>query len=397
MKPLSTFEGASPRAKNLRILALVIAAVALTWGAWYGLYAQYRISTDNAYVVGNVIQITPQTTGTIMSIQADETDWVQAGQPLIKLDPTDAKLALEQARLDLIKAVRDTAGLFANAQSSKALLDAKEAEAKRAHAEFERARDDVQRRSQLVQSGAVSQEEWQHAQTQLAAARNQEAAAQSAALAAREQWTAANSQTQGLEVTTHPNVERAAARVREAYLALARTDLKSPVHGHVAKRSAQVGQRVQPGTPLMSVVALDQIWVDANFKESQLANLRIGQPAELEADVYGHKVTYHGKVAGLGAGTGAAFALLPAQNATGNWIKVVQRVPVRIQLDAQEVQQNPLRVGLSMDVTVQTSDQNGKRLADAVRTEPVASTAIYDAQDAAAQADIQQIIANQLK
>jgi membrane fusion protein (multidrug efflux system) len=397
MKPLLTFEGQSPRAKNLRILALVIAALALAWGAWYGLYAQYRISTDNAYVVGNVIQITPQTTGTILSIQADETDWVQAGQPLIKLDPTDAKLALEQARLDLVKAVRDTTGLFANTQSAKALLDAKEADAKRAHAEFERARDDVQRRSPLVQSGAVSQEEWQHAQTQLTAARNQEAAAQSAALAAREQWTAANSQTQGLDVTTHPNVERAAARVREAYLALARTDSKSPVNGHVAKRSAQVGQRVQPGTPLMSVVALDQIWVDANFKESQLANLRIGQAAELEADVYGHKVTYHGKVAGLGAGTGAAFALLPAQNATGNWIKVVQRVPVRIQLDAQEVQQNPLRVGLSMDVTVHTSDQNGKRLADAVRTEPVASTAIYDAQDAAAQADIQQIIANQLK
>ena len=252
----------------------------------------------------------------------------------------------------------------------------------------------MQRRSPLLSSGAVSQEELQHAQTQLNSARNQDTAMQAAASAAREQWTAAKSQTEGLEVGTHPNVQRAAAHMREAYLAWVRTDLRAPVDGHVAKRAAQVGQRVQPGAPLMSVVALDQLWVDANFKESQLADLRIGQPAQLQADVYGHKVSYHGKVVGLGAGTGAAFALLPAQNATGNWIKVVQRVPVRIALNPQEVTQNPLRIGLSMEVIVDTSDQNGKRLADTPRHEAVASTTIFDAQDAAINAEIGQIIAD---
>ena len=235
-----------------------------------------------------------------------------------------------------------------------------------------------------------------HAQAQLTAARSTQAAAEAALQQARDQLASNASLTDGTTVTQHPNVTRAAARVREAYLAWQRVNMPSPVDGYVAKRNVQVGQRVQPGAPLMTVVTLDQAWVDANFKESQLQTLRIGQPAELTADVYGQKVVFHGTIAGLGAGTGAAFALLPAQNATGNWIKVVQRVPVRIALDPKELAEHPLRVGLSMEVTVDTASQDGKALADAPREQPVAATRVFEAQQAAADAEVARVIATSL-
>jgi len=215
-------------------------------------------------------------------------------------------------------------------------------------------------------------------------------------LAAREKLAASQTQTEGTSPEDHPTVQRAAARVREAWLALERAQLKAPLDGYVAKRGVQLGQRVAAGAPLMTVVALGDMWVDANFKESQLQNLRMGQSAELTADVYGKKVVYHGTVSGLGAGTGAAFALLPAQNATGNWIKVVQRVPVRIALDPQEVAAHPLRVGLSMDVSVDIRNQEGKTLADTPRSAPLASTTVFDSQPGAADARVQQIVAANL-
>jgi membrane fusion protein (multidrug efflux system) len=218
-------------------------------------------------------------------------------------------------------------------------------------------------------------------------------AAQSALLSAKEQLIAGLTQTEGTSIQDHPSVQRAAAKVREAYLAFQRVELKAPIDGQIAKRSVQVGQRVQAGAPLMTLVALNQLWVDANFKESQLKDLHIGQPTELVADVYGKKVIYHGAVAGLGAGTGSAFSLLPAQNATGNWIKVVQRVPVRITLDPKELAAHPLRVGLSMEVTVDTADQSGKALADASHEAVVSFTDIYDTQQAAAEQEIKRIIA----
>jgi len=242
----------------------------------------------------------------------------------------------------------------------------------------------------------VGKEEFQHASALLTAAKSAVAAAQSAVQAAQQQLAASLTQTEGTNVEQHPNVQRAAARVREASLALQRVKLLAPMDGVVAKRGVQVGQRVQAGAPLMALVALNQLWVDANFKESQLQNLRIGQPAELEADVYGRKTVFHGTVAGLGAGTGAAFALLPAQNATGNWIKVVQRVPVRIALDPKELAEHPLRVGLSMDVTVDTRDQSGKMLADLPRTTPAASTPVFEAQERAAEAEVQRVLAASL-
>ncbi len=389
-------ELASRRKRGLTLIASGVGLAAVLWGGWHWFTGRHHLDTDNAYVVGNVLQITPQIGGTVLSIQADETDFVRAGQMLVKLDEADARVALEQAQAQLAQSVRDVRSLFAGSASLVAQLNLRLADDKRAQVELNRAQDDVNRRAPLVSSGAVSQEEFQHASAQLAAAQSMAAATQSAVVAAKEQLNAGQTQTEGTTVETHPSVTRAAAKLREAYLSLQRVNLRAPIDGHVAKRSVQVGQRVQAGTPLMTMVALNQLWVDANFKESQLKELRIGQPAELQADVYGKKIIFHGKVAGLGAGTGAAFSLLPAQNATGNWIKVVQRVPVRIALDPQELSTYPLRVGLSMDVSVDTAEQTGKILSDATREGNVAATAIYDTQNVAADAEIARIIAANL-
>ena len=396
MSELTSTDLNNARRRGLTAVAAAVALAAIAWGGWHWLHGRHHEVTDNAYVAGNVVQITPQVGGTVVAIAADDTDLVKAGQPLVRLDPADARLALEQAEAQLAQTVREVRTLFANNATLGAQIQLREADLARAQADLARAQDDVNRRSALVGEGAVGQEEFQHAKSQLSAARSAVAAAQSAALAAREQLGANQAQTEGLKVEEHPAVARAAAKVREAHLALQRAALVAPVTGHVAKRAVQIGQRVQAGAPLMTVVALDQLWVDANFKESQLQSLRIGQPAELTADVYGQKVVFHGTLAGLGAGTGSAFALLPAQNATGNWIKVVQRVPVRIALDPKELAEHPLRVGLSMEVTVDTANQDGKTLADVPRTQPVAATGVFEAQQAAADAEVARVIATSL-
>ena len=393
MDQSTSLELANKRRRGLVLIAGGVAVAALVWGGWHWFVGRHHLDTDNAYVVGNVLQITPQVGSTVLSIQADETDFVRAGQMLVKLDEADARVALEQAQAQLAQSVREVRSLFAGTASLVAQLNLRQADDKRAQVELSRLQDDVNRRAPLVSSGAVSQEEFQHVSAQLASAQSMAAAAHAAVAAAKEQLIAGQTQTEGTTVETHPNVARSAGKLREAYLAFQRVSLRAPIDGHVAKRSVQVGQRVQAGTPLMTMVALNQLWVDANFKESQLKDLRIGQPVELFADVYGKKVVFHGKVAGLGAGTGAAFSLLPAQNATGNWIKVVQRVPVRISLDPRELAAHPLRVGLSMDATVDTADQSGKILSDASREGNVAVTAIYDAQQAAADAEVARIIA----
>jgi membrane fusion protein (multidrug efflux system) len=239
----------------------------------------------------------------------------------------------------------------------------------------------------------VGQEEIAHTQTQVISARSTQAAAQAVLATAREALAAQQTQTDGLALAEQPAVAEAAARVREAYLALRRSTLPSPQAGVVARRNVQIGQRVAAGTPLMTVVALDQLWVDANFKEPQLERLRIGQPVKLTADVYGRQRTFDGRIASLGAGTGAAFALLPAQNATGNWIKVVQRVPVRIALDAKQLAAHPLRLGLSTTVSVDVSDTSGRTLADVARSAPVAQTQVFDVITAQADAEVARIIA----
>ena len=385
--------GNPKRKKALTAIGTAVLLGGAAYGAYYALVLSHYESTDNAYVQGNVVQITPQVGGTVLAIGADDTDYVKAGQVMVKLDPADAQVALEQAEAQLAQTVREVRTLFTNNETLKAQIALRQADVARAQADVARAQDDVSRRAPLLATGAVGKEEFNHATAQLTAARSALQAAQSAVLAAKEQLTSNQSLTENTSVEQHPNVQRAAARVRETYLALKRAQLPAPVDGYVAKRSVQVGQRVQPGQALMTVVALDQVWVDANFKESQLQKLRIGQPATLVADVYGRKVEYHGAVAGLGAGTGAAFALLPAQNATGNWIKVVQRVPVRIALNPEEVSAHPLRVGLSMDTRVDVSRTDGKALADAPRAHAVAQTAVFDQVGRDADGEVRRIVA----
>ncbi|MDP9908785.1 membrane fusion protein (multidrug efflux system) [Variovorax boronicumulans] len=388
--------GNGKRRRALTVLTAVVLVAGGGWGLYEWLVASHYENTDNAYVQGNVIQITPQIGGTVMAIGADDTDFVKAGQPLVQLDPADAKVALEQSEAALAQAVRQVRTLYANNGSLAAQVTLRQSDIAKAQSDIAKAQDDLQRRRALSGNGAVSKEELNHAETQLANAKSALAAAQAGVVAAREALASNQSLTEGTSVAQHPSVLAAAAKVREAYLATQRVAMPAPVDGYVAKRTVQLGQRVAAGTPMMSIVPLHQLWVDANFKEVQLRNIRIDQPVKLTADVYGKKVEYTGKVAGLGVGTGAAFALLPAQNATGNWIKVVQRVPVRIALDPEQLKANPLRIGLSMDAEIDITQKTGKMLADAPRSTAFAQTQVYSQLDRGADAEVDRIVAANL-
>ncbi len=311
-------------------LATVVAAAG--YGAYYVSVAQYHEDTDDAYVNGNLVQLTPQVSGTVVA--------VKAGEPIVSLDPADAEVALDNARAQLAQTVRQVSALYVNNNVYAATIAQREAD-------LSRARDDLRRRTTVAEAGAVSAEDIGHA-------RDTVRAAEAALETVRQQLASNRTLTAQTTVAAHPSVQAAAAKLRDAYLANARNTLPAPVTGYVARRSVQVGQRVAPGTPMMAIVPLDGVWIDANFKEMQMKHIRIGQPVELRADMYGNAVTYHGKVAGFSAGTGSAFATLPAQNATGNWIKVVQRLPVRIQLDPAELREHPLQIGLSMQVEINT-------------------------------------------
>jgi membrane fusion protein (multidrug efflux system) len=390
--PLATASGPSPARKKALTVLSVVVLVGLAWGGYLWFSGRHLEATDNAYVQGNVIQITPQISGTVTAILADDTDFVKAGQPLVQLDPADAKVALDQAEANLAQAVRQVRMLYANNGTLGAQITLRESDISKAQTEIARATDDLNRRQSLVGSGAVSKEELNHAQSQLANAQNGLASAKAGVAAAQEQLASNQAMTEGTSIESHPSVQAASAKVREAFLALHRAALPAPVDGYVAKRTVQLGQRVAAGAPLMSLIALNQLWVEANFKELQLRNIRIGQPVTLTADLYGKRMEYHGTVAGLGAGTGAAFALLPAQNATGNWIKVVQRVPVRVALDPAQLASNPLRVGLSMEATVDTTDQSGKALAGAPRAASAVQTDVFALMDTQANAEVQRVI-----
>jgi membrane fusion protein (multidrug efflux system) len=391
--PAPRAAGNPARKKALLTLAGVVIVAGLAWAAYEWLVASHYESTDNAYVQGNVIQITPQIGGTVMAILADDNDYVKAGQPLVKLDPADASVALEQARAGLAQAVRQVRTLYANNGTLSAQIALRETDVTRAQTDITRASDDLNRRQSLAQNGGVSKEELNHAQAQLDSAKNALTSALAGVAAAKQQLLSNQAMTDGTAIDQHPSVLAAAAKVREAWLATQRAALPAPVDGFVAKRTVQLGQRVAAGTPLMSIVPLNQLWVDANFKEVQLRSIRIGQSVKLTADLYGKKVEYDGVVAGLGMGTGAAFALLPAQNATGNWIKVVQRVPVRVTLDSAQVSKNPLRVGLSMEATIDVSKQDGKMLADAPRAAALVETTVYQSLDSGAAEEVRRIVA----
>src|SRR5882672_6961529 len=372
----------APTGNNTRrwLWLSIVGGAFLLIGAAYILYwdnvLRYRQSTDDAYVNGNVVQITPQISGTVVSIGADDTQFVKAGQPLVRLDQADAKVALDQSEAQLARTVREVRNLFATSAQLRAAVEMRQSD-------LAMARKDLARREGLGNSGAISTEELQHARD---AMRNAEAAL----LSAQEQLAGNQARVDGTTLENHPDVRNASAAVRNAYLGYSRTVLPAPVSGFVARRAVQLGQRVSPGAALMSVVPLDQVWVDANFKEPQLATMRVGQPVTLTADIYGSKVEYHGKVAGFGAGTGSAFALLPAQNATGNWIKIVQRVPVRIAFDAGELAAHPLQIGLSMQVDVDTRSRAGQRLPDAGAAASIYKTEVFDKLDELANARVKQ-------
>lgn len=366
------------RRQALTRVTLVFALAGIAWGGYWFAVTRHQESTDDAYVAGNQIPISAQTGGTVTAVLVDDTDRVKAGAPLLQLDRSDAELALERARAELALAVRQSRQQITGTQRA-------EAQVKLRQSELERARGDLARRTQAAGNDAVGKEELQHARDAVSAAEAALAAAQQELKAGREMVLAD-------AVERQPAVARAAAQLRESWLALQRTTVLAPADGQIARRSVQLGARVAPGAPLMALVP-PTMWVDANFKEVQLARLRIGQPAEIEADVYGSKVSYHGKVVGLAAGTGSAFSLLPPQNATGNWIKVVQRVPVRIALDARELAQHPLRLGLSLNVSVDTRDQSGPVLAPQGQPRHSQRTTVYDAQRQGAERLISDIIA----
>jgi len=395
-KPTSPTASTAPknpqRRKILLTLTAVVVVAGLVFGGYEWIVGGRSESTDNAYVQGNIIQITPQTGGTVQAILADETDFVRAGEAVVKLDPADAQATLQTARANLAQAVRQTRTLYANNGSLQAQIALREADVAGARAALQRARSDRSRRQALTGQGAVSREELQHTQTQEQAAASQLASAEAALAVARENLLSNQALTDQVDVAQHPAVMAAAAKVREAHLALQRTTLLAPLDGYIGKRTVQLGQRLAAGAPVMTLIPLRGVWVEANLKENQLRHVRLGQAVELTADLYGKDVRYRGTVAGLGVGTGAAFALLPAQNASGNWIKVVQRVPVRIALDEAQLLEHPLRVGLSMYVTINVQDRSGAVLPTAPRADALAQTDVNASRDAAIAADIAAII-----
>jgi membrane fusion protein (multidrug efflux system) len=366
------------RQRWLIILTVALIVVALAVGLWWVLYASNYQNTDDAYVAGDLVNVMPQVSGTVVSIGADETDLVKAGQELIKLDPTDARIALQDAEQQLARTVRQTRTVFANRDQLLAVVGQRRADLNRAQADYDR-------RKNLAATGAVSGEELGHARDELKAA-------QDALTAAQKNLAASAALVGRTGVADNPDVQAAATQVERAWLDLQRTSVRAPVSGYVAKRGVQLGDHIGAGAPLMAIVPLERLRVEANFKEVQLRRMRIGQPASVVADLYGGKVRYHGTVQGVGLGTGAAFALLPAQNATGNWIKVVQRVPVRIALRADELKAHPLRIGLSTRVSVETRDDAGPALAQSVRAEPVLTTGLYELDNSAIKARIAAII-----
>jgi membrane fusion protein (multidrug efflux system) len=368
------------RTRWLLIVGAAVVVIGVAAVSYWALYARYYEQTDDAYVAGDLVNVSSQVSGTVVAIDADETDFVREGQEVIRLDDTDAKIALEEAENQLAKVVRQVRTVFTNRDELTAVLAQR-------RADLSRARADLERRQSLGKSGAVSAEEISHAQDTLTAA-------QQALVAAQNSLAGGVALLGRTGVADNPDVQAAGTAVERAWLALRRCSIHAPVSGYIARRPAQLGERTTSGNALLSIVPLDRLRVEANFKEVQLDTMRIGQPVTLVADLYGGEVKYRGTVVGLGLGTGAAFALLPAQNATGNWIKVVQRVPVRIALEPTQVSAHPLRIGLSVHASVDVHQTSGLQLAQAPRKEPVLNTDIYAIDMSEIRGRIEQIVAD---
>ena len=341
----------------LLLLTLLFIIVAVAYGIYWFLVLRHFEETDDAYVAGNQVQIMAQVSGSVTKVWADNTDYVQKGDPLVTLDQTDAQQAFEKAQTQLAASVRQTRQQMINSKQLQASIEVKKTA-------LSQAQTDLNRRIPLGAANLIGREELQHA-------RDTVASAQAELDVAIQQYNANQAIVLGTKLERQPAVLQAATEVRNAWLALQRTKIVSPISGYVSRRSVQPGAQISSTTPLMAVVPATNLWIDANFKETQLAHMRIGQPATVISDIYGDDVKYTGKVVGLDMGTGSAFSLLPAQNATGNWIKVVQRLPVRIELDEKQLAEHPLRIGLSTLVEVNTTDRGGEMLASQVRSSPV--------------------------
>jgi len=355
------------RRRNILILiAVIFIVLGALWAAYWVLVLSKRERTDDAYVNGNKVVISAQVSGTVIGVLADDTQLVKAGQVLVRLDPIDADTNLSRMTSALAQTVRQVRQEKSTADQYDAVIDTRKLELARAEA-------DLAKREPLLAERAIAPEEVRHARESVDMAR-------AALTQAVRQSASAHSLVDGAQVEDNPAVLQAKAAFRDAWIAAQRNAVVAPVTGYVAERSVQLGQHIQAGQALMTVIPLNSLWVDANFKEVQLRNLRIGQPAEVRSDLYGGTFIFHGHVKGMSAGTGAAFSLLPAQNASGNWIKVVQRVPVRIQIDDADLVKSPLRVGLSATVTVDTTGREGPVLASESTDAPVGDTQVY-AQD----------------
>lgn len=360
-------ESVSTHRAHRKVLLSVIAAGFILAAAIYGGYwffaGRYWINTADAYVHGNQVPLMAQVTGTVTSISADDTQLVHQGEVLVKLDPTDAKLAVQKAEAGLANAVRQVSQLYEQVPELQASVQVRQADLQKAH-------DDYLRAQRLRKSGNVSQQNYQHALSAWHAA-------QATLSEARHALDVLRAQIGNTDLRDHPSVKLAAVTLRQADVALARTRILAPVTGYVAQNNVELGQQVAPGKPLLAIVPLDRVWVVANFKETVLAKMRIGQPVKVKSDLYGSDVSYHGIVLGISPGTGSTFELLPPENATGNWIKVVRRVPVRIGLRESELKQHPLRLGLSMSVSVDVRDTQGSVLGEAPAGRSVSSTDVY--------------------
>ncbi len=366
------------RKKGLSIFILLLLLISIGSAAYWYFFIKGFEETEDAYVSGNQVMVSAQVAGNISKINVDNMDPVQAGDVLLELDDTNAKLSFEQAKSNLANAVRQVSQLNYTVKQLKSAVRANEIT-------LAQAQGNLNRRVQLVKDGAIDKESFQHAKEAVELAK--------ANLTTSQNQLGAN-QALLLDgpLSEQPQIQSAVSNLKQAWLNLERTKIRSPIKGYVARRNAQVGQAVSVGGALMAVVTTDQMWLDANFKETQLTHMRIGQPVEIHFDLYGKDKTFNGKVVGIEMGTGSAFSLLPAQNATGNWIKVVQRVPVRIQLDPQQLAENPLRIGLSATVKVNVSDSKGETLRNQAPSTTLYSTNVLQYDESAVNNLIESII-----
>lgn len=348
------------RKSVLIVLALIFVLIGIAWGVYWFLVLRHFQETDDAYVAGNQVQVMAQVSGSVNKVWFEDTDFVKKGDVLVSLDKTDAEQAFEKAQTALATSVRQTHQLMINGKQYQASITLQQTALTQAQA-------DLKRREPLGAANLIGREELQHARDAVATAKAQ-------LDVAIQQYNANQAMILNTSLENQPAVQQSAAELRDAWLALQRTEIRSPMDGFVSRRSVQVGSQISTSTPLLAVVPATNLWVDANFKETQLAGVRIGQPVTVVADIYGDEVVYQGKVAGLDMGTGSAFSLLPAQNATGNWIKVVQRLPVRIELNQEDIARHPLRIGLSTLVKIDTTSKEGSALATSARQQAAYSS-----------------------